>query len=172
MASLARLPLAHELPAAAPLAGVALRVLDPALQLLVTGPAAGLDPLPGSGTLGGEDPYAIWQAPERWLLVAETAEAAQRAAPYHKARLASDLTDGLALFEIEGPQALRTLQQAITFDLASLQPGQAAVTLFAGLRVTIYPWHRADRWRLHAERASARYVWDWLTTAASAGGVT
>ena len=68
-ASLRRQPLASELAAVAPRPGVALRVLDPALQLLVTtATAAGL---PAAGRLGGENPYAIWQAPDRWLLVSE-----------------------------------------------------------------------------------------------------
>jgi len=164
MASLRRQPLTSELAAVPPRPGVALRVLDPARQLLVTTAASAN--LPPAGRLGGENPYAIWQSPDRWLLVSEqgTALAPAREA----ADLQSDLTDGLALFEAEGPAARAVLQQAMTFDLAALAPGQAAVTLFAGLRVTVYPWHRADCWRLHVERASARYVWDWLTTAAGA----
>jgi heterotetrameric sarcosine oxidase gamma subunit len=167
MASLRRQPLASELAAVLPLPGVALRVLDPALQLLLTtvSPAT----LPGPGQLatleGGA--YAIWQAPDRWLLVGESGAAP--AMPRGTDYLVSDLTDALALFEAEGPAAQAVLQQAMTFDLATLAPGQAAATLFAGLRVTVYPWRRADCWRLHVERASARYVWDWLTTAASAG---
>jgi heterotetrameric sarcosine oxidase gamma subunit len=170
MARLARRPLALELPAVPPQSGVALRVLDPVLQLLLTAPAAGIDELPAAGLLSGEDPYAVWQAPDRWLLVAETSAGVERVGRFGRGALVSDLTDGLALFEIEGPQALRTLQQAMTFDLASLQPGRAAVTLFAGLRATVYPWQRRDCLRLHGERASARYLWDWLTTAAGASG--
>ena len=164
MASLRRQPLASELPAVAPRPGIALRVLDPALQLLVT--SATSAGLPAAGRLAGEDPYAIWQAPDRWLLVSETGTTALPARG--AGDLHSDLSDGLALFEIEGAAAQAVLQQAMTFDLAALAPGQAAATLFAGLRVTVYPWRRADRWRLHVERASARHVWDWLTTAASA----
>jgi heterotetrameric sarcosine oxidase gamma subunit len=167
MARLARRPLALELPAVQPQPSVALRSLDPARQLLLTASAAQAD-LPAAGKLGGKDPYAVWQAPERWLLVAETTAGAERLGHFGTGALLSDLTDGLALFEIEGPQAGRTLQQAMTFDLAALSPGQAAVTLFAGLRATVYPWQRSDCWRLHVERASARFVWDWLATAAGA----
>lgn len=165
MASLRRQPLTSELAAAPPRSGVALRVLDPALQLLLT--TARPANLPGAGRLADLEgrAYAIWQAPDRWLLVAESGGPDLPRGADH---LVSDLTDGLALFEVEGPAARAVLQQAMTFDLAALAPGQAAVTLFAGLRVTVYPWRRADCWRLHVERASARYVWDWLTTAASA----
>lgn len=165
MADLRRQPLTSELAAAQPHPGVALRVLDPALQLLLT--AQGRAGLPGANALQALDAqsYAIWQAPDRWLLVSES-DAQPSAA--RGADLISDVTDGLAVFEAEGPAARSVLQQAMTFDLAALAPGQAAVTLFAGLRVTVYPWRRADCWRLHVERASARYVWDWLTTAASA----
>lgn len=160
-ADLRRQPLASELAAVTPHPQVALRVLDPAAQHLVT--TAITANLPAAGRLG-ENPTAIWQAPDRWLLVSDEGPLPGRPA----ADMVSDLTDGLALFEIEGPAARAVLQQAMTFDLAALAPGQAAVTLFAGLRVTVYPWRRADCWRLHVERASARYVWDWLTTAASA----
>lgn len=164
MADLRRQPLASELAAVPPHPGVALRVLDPALQLLVTS-ATGAG-MPAAGRLGGDDPYAVWQAPDRWLLVSDVGT---QALPAHGAAdLHSDVTDGLAVFEAEGPAARSVLQQAMTFDLAALAPGQSAVTLFAGLRATVYPWRRADCWRLHVERASARYVWDWLTTAASA----
>lgn len=158
MASLDRRPIAQELPPATAHPQVSLRALD-APQTLVT--AAATADLPQAGQLReGPGHYAIWQAPDRWLLVGEGA------LPSASARLVSDLTDGLALFEIEGPAARSVLQQAMTFDLAQLAPGQAAATLFAGLRATVYPWRRGDCWRLHVERASARYVWDWLTTAA------
>jgi len=159
MASLERRPLGGELPPAMPRAGVALRALD-LPQVLVTATAAAGLPAPGRASDG--ESYAVWQAPDRWLLVG--------AQPLPAADLASDLTDGLALFEIEGPGARAVLQQAMTYDLAQLAPGQAAVTLFAGLRATVYPWRSAERWRLHVERASARYAWDWLATAASAAG--
>lgn len=162
MVDLRRQTLASELPTAAPNAGVALRVLDPRYQLLVsTAKPVGL---PAAGRLSESDGHAaIWQAPDRWLLVGEGEPPPRSAEAF-----VSDLTDGLALFEAEGPAAQTVLQQAMTFDLARLAPGEAAVTLFAGLSATVYPWRRADCWRLHVERASARYVWDWLTTAASA----
>lgn len=183
MPRLAHLDLRGELPAAPSVAGVTLRVLAPASQLWLSGNPAddafqsalgGLlgAPLPEAGRTAGEETLALWHAPDRWLLVGEAAGLAQRVAAATRGShcLVSDVTDGLAAFEIAGPLARDLLAQGTSFDLrpAAFGPGQGAATLFAGLRVSLYPWRSDDCLRLHGERASARFLWDWLTTAAEA----
>mgnify|MGYP000586752886 CR=1 FL=1 len=128
--------------------------------------------LPGPAGRAGEAVHATWQAPDRWLVVAEQeAGLAARvaAACAGTVTLVSDVTQGLAVFEVAGPHARALLAQAVTLDLApgAFAPGQGAATPFAGLPVTLYPL-AAERLRLHGERASARFLWEWLTTAASA----
>lgn len=128
--------------------------------------------LPAAGRRAGESIHATWQAPDRWLVVAEEeAGLAARltAACAGTVSLVSDVTHGLAAFEVAGPHARDLLSQAVPLDLApsAFQEGRGAATLFAGLPATLYPLS-PDRLRLHGERASARFFWEWLTTAASA----
>lgn len=184
MPSLASRSYAAALPPATTAPGLGLRALTPAAQLWLSGDpadaafaaAAGgvLGALPGAGHISGEDPLLLWQAPDRWLVVSERRPGTELARALRQAlagldATVSDTTDGLALFEVAGPAARRVVGQGTTFDLdpARFGPGSGAVTLFAGLRVSLYCL-APDRLRLHAEVASARFVWDWLSTAASA----
>lgn len=184
MPSLASRSYADALPPVATTPSLSLRALTPAAQLWLSGDpadaafaaAAGgvLGALPDAGHISGEDPLLLWQAPDRWLVVSERRPGAELARALRQAlaglhATVSDTTDGLALFEVAGPAARRVVGQGTTFDLdpARFGPGSGAVTLFAGLRVSLYCL-APDRLRLHAEVASARFVWDWLSTAASA----
>jgi len=169
-------------PASGP--GVTLRALTPSAQLWLSGDpqdaafVAGvgkvLGALPPVGRFLGNDILTLWQAPDRWLVVSERRGSAelrhaleQNLKGLHAA--VSDTTDGLACFEIAGPAARRVIGQGTTFDLDSARfgPGHGAVTLFAGQRASLYCLE-PQRLRLHSEIASARFLWDWLTTAASA----
>lgn len=169
-------------PAVAP--GLQLTALTPRAQLWLSGEpgdgafAAAVEPLlgklPAAGRFAGEDPLLLWQAPDRWLVVSERLSGPELAARLAAATRGlhaaiSDTTDGLCLFEVAGPAARRVLGQGMTFDLdpARFGPGQGAVTLFAGLRASLYCL-APERYRLHGEVASARFLWDWLTTAATA----
>ena len=184
MPSLASRSYAAALPPAVTAPGLGLRALTPSAQLWISGDPADagfvaaasgvLGTLPAAGRIVGEDPLLLWQAPDRWLLVSERQRGADLARALEQAlkglhAAVSDTTDGLALFEVAGPAARRVVGQGTTFDLdpARFGPGSGVVTLFAGLRVSLY-CPAPDRLRLHAEVASARFVWDWLTTAASA----
>ena len=175
---------ASDLPPAVAPPGLTLAALTPKAQLwlsgdprdgaFVAGAAAVLGPLAAAGRIAGSDPLTLWQAPDRWLVVSETRPGRALAAALGAAlegchAAVSDTTDGLALFEIAGPAARRLLGQGTTFDLdpARFGPGQGVVTLFAGLRVSLYCLP-GERFRLHGEVASARFLWDWLTTAATA----
>ncbi len=184
MPELAARGFAADLPPAITPTSVRLRALTPSAQLWLSGDptdagfVAGVDrvlgALPPVGETAGQDPLLLWQAPDRWLVVSETRRGGELAATLRQAltgvhAAVSDTTDGQALFEIAGPDARRLLGQGSTFDLDPLRfgPGRGAVTLFAGLRVSLYCLE-PDRLRLHGEVASARFLWDWLTTAASA----
>lgn len=184
MPSLVSRSYAADLPPAATGAAVTLTALTPSAQLWLSGDPADpaftaavaplLGTLPAAGTFAGEEPRVLWQAPDRWLVVSERQPGAALAASLKAAlkgipSAVSDTTDGLALFEVAGPGARRVVGQGTTFNLdpAAFGPGQGAVTLFAGLRVSLYCLE-PDRLRLHGEVASARFFWDWLTTAASA----
>ncbi len=185
-ATLQRQPLASLLPPPPSLyrLGGNLGLVEPASQLLLSGApddaafrlavegALGFA-LPGPGGHGGLLTYALWQAPDRWLVVGdEEAGLAARLAGATAGLtcLISDVTDGLAVFEIEGDWARALLAQGTGLDLSPdrFGPGQAAPTLFAGLPVTLYNVGTPQRFRLHGERASVRFLWNWLITGATA----
>jgi sarcosine oxidase gamma subunit len=145
-------------PVAVSLSGLTVRVLDPASQFLVTG-----GPALAPNTVESSDPCWVWLAPNRCLVVAEASMAATPDAPF-----VSDVTDGLALFEIAGPCVADIVAMGCTIDSDALRPGHAAQTVFAGLKVILYGHGVAVR--LHVERPLARFLLDWLRQAASAIG--
>jgi sarcosine oxidase gamma subunit len=128
----------------------------PAGQWLVSGPD-----MPAN-TLEGTDPLAIWLAPGRRLVVAE----AQAAAP--EGDFVSDVSDGLVVIDLVGPQAWDILAMASSLDPVAVAPGRVAQVLFAGIKAIVY--QRDTALRLHVERPLAPWLLDWLRQAATALG--
>lgn len=139
--------------------GLVIRVLDPAGQFYVTHGSAPLAPNRVTGT----DPYLAWLAPDRALLVAEAVPASEVGFTF-----VSDVTDGLAVFEISGAQAPEIISGGCTLNPngPELAPGACAQTVFGGVRVLIYV--RDGRFRLHVERQLAAFLLEWFRQAASA----
>ena len=127
-------------------AGVTVRVLDIAAQFYVP-----CDQPPNS--VQGSGPYTLWLAPDRALHVGGTAPAG----------FVSDMSDGLAVFEIAGPRAGELLAMGCTL---ALPPGQCGQTVFGGVRALLYPY--GDGFRLHVERQLAAFLMQWFQTAATA----
>ncbi len=160
MDSLTRLSAREQIGADDPAArgeGARVRVLDPAAQFLVTG-APPLAP----NALVQTDPYSLWLAPDRTLVVYEGA----RAQP--QGRFVSDVTDGLVVFDISGPRASEIISAGCTLDPHGdiLARGRCAQTVFAGVKVVLYP--HGDGFRLHAERPFAAFLLEWFRKAVSA----
>lgn len=160
MVDLAHLSLSAQLGAADPAAsapGVVVRLVDPGQLFVVSDPASDLEP----NERRGDAPYRLWLASDRALLVG--ADAAPDG-------FVSDVTDGLATFEIDGPRARDIIAMGCTLDADSpvLAPGHCAQTAFAGVRVVLYAQASRERFRLHAERSLAAYLLEWFTQAASA----
>ena len=141
--------------------GARIRVLDPAGQFLVTGGQA-LAP----NMLADRDPYSLWLAPDRTLVVCESTRTTPVGA------FISDVTDGFALLEIAGTRAGEVIAISTTLDpeAATLAPGRCAQTLFGGVKVVLYAY--GDGFRLHVERQYAAFLLEWLSRAASALAVT
>jgi sarcosine oxidase gamma subunit len=74
--------------------------------------------------------------------------------------LVSDVTDGFVIFDITGVNTRALLAMASPLDPAALAPGHCAQTLFAGVKVIVYP--HGDGLRLHAERALAEWLMAWI----------
>ncbi len=101
----------------------------------------------------GDDPYTLWLAPDRALQVGGTASAG----------FVSDMTDGLAVFELSGPRADEIVAMGCTLGLS---PSACAQTVFGGVRVVIYRHGAAIR--VHVERQLADFLLLWFQTALSA----
>ena len=160
MDSLARMSTREQIGAGDPAArgeGASVRVLDLPAQYFVTGA-----PQLAANTLVESDPYSLWLAPDRTLVVYETA----RGQP--QGRFVSDMTDGLVAFEISGPRAGEIVSASCTLDPRGdiLARGRCSQTLFGGVKVVLYP--HGDGFRLHAERPFAAFLLEWLRKAVSA----
>jgi heterotetrameric sarcosine oxidase gamma subunit len=165
MADLARRSVAEQLgidrdPAVSGL-GVAVCVLEPGRQMFVSGGYPDLAP----NTLIGSDPYTLWLAPNRVLTIFD-----DERCEVPDGAFASDVTDGLALFELTGPRVPELLAIGCPLDLQGpdLALGRCAQSLLAGVKIILY--RRGEAIRLHVERPLARFVLDWLRQAATALG--
>ena len=169
------------------IAGLRIALVDPGCQLLISGDVGASEFLDAArGALGaplplepngvaGEDVYSIWLAPGRWLAVGEPAAGLGLAERVRRAiapsgGFVSEVTEGLAVFELEGSATRDLLSTGTTLDLrmASLGIGQASQTIFAGVHATLYPHRSAERFRLHVERPVAEHVRAWIAKSASA----
>jgi heterotetrameric sarcosine oxidase gamma subunit len=147
MAELAREPMVANIDGN----GIAVRVADVGGQFLVSG----VDVLPN--TIDGGDPYAVWLAPGRRLVVGSAVPDGE---------FVSDVSDGFVVIDISGARTDEMLAMASPLDPASLASGHCAQTLFAGLKIVLY--RRGDALRLHVERPLAAWLLDWLRQATSA----
>jgi sarcosine oxidase gamma subunit len=157
MPDLARRSLAEELGVTDPVltaAGFTLRLIDLPGQFLASGP-----PTPPGEVTGDDAAYAAWLAPGRRLVVGATPPADD---------FVSDVSEGYAVFEFAGARCWDMLAMGSPLDPAQLGPGRCARTLFAGVRVLVYPHGAALR--LHVERPLARHLLAWFRTAATALG--
>jgi heterotetrameric sarcosine oxidase gamma subunit len=162
MAELVRSSVREQIGAADPAVhapGVTVRALDLPGQFLVTG-----GPAVAPNTRAEVDPYRMWLAPDRTLVVCERSHAQPEGA------FVSDLTDGFAVFEIAGPRAAELIAASATLDAATFAPGRCAQTLFGGVKVLLYAY--GDGFRIHAERPFAAFLLEWFSQAASASAAT
>jgi sarcosine oxidase subunit gamma len=121
----------------------------------------------------GGDPYAVWLAPDKRLLVCESGDrhALHRdlaVAFSDRFAAASDVTDGLAMLDLRGERLPDLLAWACALDLdpRRFAADQSARTLFADLPVLLY--RRGGGVRLHVDRGVAGHLWTWLDQAAAA----
>jgi sarcosine oxidase subunit gamma len=123
----------------------------------------------------GADPYAVWLAPDKRLLVSETADRNKvlndlTIALSGRFAGASDVTDGLAVLDLGGGRVADLMAMACALDLdpRSFGPDRSARTLFADIPVILYRRGNAGGFRLHADAALIGHLWTWLDQAAAA----
>jgi sarcosine oxidase subunit gamma len=123
----------------------------------------------------GTDPYVIWLAPDKRLLVSETADRNKilhdlATALSGRFAGAADVTDGLAVLDLRGERLPDLLAMACALDLdpRSFGPDTSARTLFANVAVVLYRHGPAGGFRLHVDSSIVGYLWTWLEQAAAA----
>jgi sarcosine oxidase subunit gamma len=141
--------------------------------------------------IAGKEPYLLWLAPDKRLIVAEVAdrfELGQRLTESLAGKFAavSDVSDGVAVLDILGPRAREIIAMGCGLDLDPqlFTPSVSARTLLAGQPVMLYPLALPEaKWepgrphipqppnrgyRVHVDRAILHYLWKWLAQASTA----
>jgi sarcosine oxidase subunit gamma len=121
----------------------------------------------------GTDPYAIWLAPDKRLLIAESADRNSflhdlTVALSGRFAAAADVTDGLAVLDLRGERLpdLLAMGCALDLDPRSFGSDASARTLCANVPVVLY--RHGDGFRLHVDASTIGYFWTWLDQAATA----
>jgi heterotetrameric sarcosine oxidase gamma subunit len=124
-------------------------------------------PLAAPGKLSGHNPLTLWQGPQDWLIIWDTADViAQQErlaiAVADKPVLLTLAGDGLTTFTFTGPDAAERLSSGTSLELgADAFPVRAsAITRFAQVRAILY--HEADSYSLIVECQYARHIELWL----------
>lgn len=183
--------------------GVTILAAPVAAQIAITGDMAAaaaalgsvIDQVPPAqpNQIAGKEPYLLWLAPDKRLIVAESGNRfalAQRltSAMAGKFAAVSDVSDGIAAIDVLGPRAREIVAMGCGLDLDPqlFTPAISARTLLAGQPVLLYPLAAPDvKWepgmpripqppnrgyRLHIDRAILHYLWNWLAQSATALG--
>ena len=112
--------------------------------------------------------YALRLAPDRLLHVSDASDITDFGwSPEGYA--ISDLTDGMILLDLSGPESADVMAQGSGYDFhaGDSRPLESAQLLFANLRLAVA--RRPDGWRLHVERPLAPTLWRWLQTVVRSG---
>ena len=125
-------------------------------------------PMVPNQLLGG-DPYALWLAPNDWLVYAQAITSFQLGATFRESRyrelIITDVSSGSVVIELGGTRALDVLARDCTLDLesASMAYGRSARTTIAQVGIIIHRLPNAHQWRLLVDRSTAGYLADWLS---------
>jgi sarcosine oxidase subunit gamma len=126
--------------------------------------------------IAGKDPYLLWLAPDKRLVVSQTAgrfDLTHRLTTALAGRFAavSDITDGLAVIDILGPRARDLIAMGCSLDLdpQAFTPLVSARTLLANQPVLLYPLAAPEvRWEPGNARIPQPHLWKWLKQSATA----
>ena len=131
-------------------------------------------PLPiEAGSCTGVDPVAWWIAPDAWLVASSKHSGsalvtALESACSGRSAAIVDVSDSLVALEVRGSSARELLSRGTGFDVraTSFRPGRCTRVAFAQLPVLLRPLAE-ERLELLVDRAAARWLTDWLSSAAS-----
>ena len=116
----------------------------------------------------GLDPLALWVSPDQWLLLSESSSAVEvvkrcRNTLGDVLHNATDASDALACFLVEGPGAreLLAMGSGIDFDELAYSSGRCVRTRFAKIAVFIHATGDA-RFELLFDRSAVDYLEGWM----------
>jgi heterotetrameric sarcosine oxidase gamma subunit len=126
------------------------------------------------GRCAGDDPAALWLAPDGWLLVSVRRDGdalvrLAREACGTRIAAAVDVSDSLVAFELAGPgvRALLARGTGLALTDEALAVGRCTRLRFAQLAVILRPFGR-DRVELTLDRTPAAWLRDWFVDAGAA----
>jgi sarcosine oxidase subunit gamma len=116
----------------------------------------------------GSDPAALWIGPDQWLLIGKQLPV-DEIVSLCRARLggilhaATDLSDALACFLVEGPGArsLLAMGSGVDFHPSVFGPGQCVRTRIAKLAVVVRVVED-EHFEVFVDRSASRYLHDCL----------
>lgn len=117
---------------------------------------------------------AMCAGPREWLVVARELESGAVGAQIQndfadRGAIALDVTDALAVLEVQGASARELLSKGCGLDLhvSAFRVGQCARTRFAQIPVLLLCFETEERFELYAGRSYAQYLYSWLSDAAA-----
>ena len=115
------------------------------------------------------DAYALWTAPDTWLLVGQDTTAFELqqliSAPLKDILHAgTDLGDALVILCLQGPAAPDVLSRGCGLDFSpgAFSVGHCSSTQFARFPLLIHKTDESNRFELYVDRSYAAALWDWL----------
>lgn len=126
--------------------------------------------LPGAQTATVADDRALlWMTPKEWLLILPgtrvgTVQARLMARFESMLATVTDVSDGLACFDVSGSRASEVLMTGCSLDLRpeAFAAGRAARTAFADVATIFWKPDDAPRLRCLVDRSFAEHFWCWL----------
>lgn len=122
-------------------------------------------------TWKGADPAVHWIGPDLWLLTSDTMPAGNivrqiDVALSNQVHSATDMSSGLACYELNGPASRTVLAMGCGIDmhLNAFGAGQCTRTHFAGVPLFIVVTG-GDEFNLYVDRSFAGYLGDWIEVA-------
>ena len=163
------------------LAQIGLRgdVLDEGFRAAVVSVTGLEPPQEPNRWIGSDGMRLFWLAPDEWLLQApaerETGLARglrQALAGRHAA--VTVLSGGQTVIGLRGAGTAQVLARGCTLDLhpRAVRAGTCAQTRLAKANVMLHPLPDADGFEITVRRSFADYLWQWLTDAGAAHGLT
>jgi len=123
-------------------------------------------------TVRGADPWALWLAPAEWLVYAfadTRASLIEMVDPWVRtgSHVCADVSSGLSLLELSGPNAIELLAAGCGLDLEgdAVPQSRCAQTLFHQVPLILHRPGGAELWRLIVDRSVSAFLCDSLCSA-------